>query len=64
MMNFIIILQPYFFSQDPDYITVKERVAKHCATGAEAEGVATIDIAIEALRLAEHLTPLLAEQLK
>jgi hypothetical protein len=56
--------QPYFFSQDPDYITVKERVAALCATGAEATGIATIDIAVETLRVAEYLTPTLQEQLK
>mmetsp|Transcript_5315 Transcript_5315/g.14938 ORF Transcript_5315/g.14938 Transcript_5315/m.14938 type:complete len:367 (-) Transcript_5315:2713-3813(-) len=55
---------PYFFSQDPDYITVKEKVSAQCATGAEAEGVATIDIAVETLRVAEYLTPTLSEQLK
>jgi len=55
---------PYFFTQDPDYITVKERVAKHCADGSEATGVATIDIAVETLKVAEYLTPLLMEQLK
>lgn len=54
---------PYFFSQDPDYITVKEKVAAQCATGAEPEGVATIDIAIETLRVAEYLTPTMKEQL-
>ena len=54
---------PYFFSQDPDYVTVKERVANYCANGVEAEGIATIDIAIETLRVAEYLTPLLREQL-
>jgi predicted dehydrogenase len=54
---------PYFFAQDPDYITVKERVANHCATGAEATGVATIDVAVETLRVAEYLTPILREQL-
>mmetsp|Transcript_10654 Transcript_10654/g.21888 ORF Transcript_10654/g.21888 Transcript_10654/m.21888 type:complete len:273 (+) Transcript_10654:494-1312(+) len=54
---------PYFFSQDPDYITVKEKVAAECATGAAPEGVATIDIAVETLRVAEHLTPTLQEQL-
>merc|ERR1712037_901062 len=47
---------PYFFSQDPDYITVKERVASFCANGTEATGIATIDIAVETLRVAEHLT--------
>lgn len=55
---------PYFFSQDPDYITVKERVAVATANGTEAAGVATIDIACETLRVAEYLTPTLAEQLK
>ncbi|EJK70247.1 hypothetical protein THAOC_08409 [Thalassiosira oceanica] len=55
---------PYFFTQDPDYVTVKERVAKFTATGEEAEGLATIGIAVETLRVAEYLTPLLMEQLK
>lgn len=54
---------PYFFTQDPDYVTVKERVAKNCADGTPAEGVATIEIAVETLRVAEYLTPLLQEQL-
>eukprot|EP00550_Attheya_septentrionalis_P006766 CAMPEP_0198295256 /NCGR_PEP_ID=MMETSP1449-20131203/26743_1 /TAXON_ID=420275 /ORGANISM="Attheya septentrionalis, Strain CCMP2084" /LENGTH=398 /DNA_ID=CAMNT_0043995501 /DNA_START=44 /DNA_END=1240 /DNA_ORIENTATION=- len=55
---------PYFFTQDPDYITVKERVAKHTVSGEEAEGVATIGVAVETLRVAEYLTPMLQEQLK
>ena len=54
---------PYFFPQDPDYITVKERVSSFCATGKEAEGVATIDIGVETLRVAEFLTPELQKQL-
>jgi len=54
---------PYFFSQDPDYITVKEAAANFCANGVEAKGVATIDVAIEALRLAEHLTGTFKQQL-
>jgi len=54
---------PYFFSQDPDYITVKEGAANYCANGVEPEGIATIDVAIEALRLAEHLTSTFKEQL-
>jgi len=54
---------PYFFSQDPDYTTVKERVAKYCASGEEAEGIATIDIACETLRVAEFLVPELQGQL-
>eukprot|EP00536_Pseudo-nitzschia_multiseries_P007313 jgi/Psemu1/304846/fgenesh1_kg.171_\ len=55
---------PYFFTQDPDYITVKERVAKHTVDGMPAEGVATIQIAIDTLKVAEYLTPILQEQLK
>jgi len=55
---------PYFFSQDPDYTTVKERVSAYCATGEEATGIATIDIACETLRVAEYLVPVLQEQLK
>merc|ERR1712032_1661899 len=55
---------PYFFTQDPDYITVKERVAKHTVDGEPAEGVATISIAVETLKVAEYLTPMLQEQLK
>ena len=55
---------PYFFSQDPDYITVKDRVAACCVTGEEATGVATIEIACETLRVAEYLVPVLKDQLK
>jgi len=54
---------PYFFSQDPDYITVKETVASFCANGSEPTGIATIDIAVETLRVAEFLTPTLQKQL-
>merc|ERR1712127_1078089 len=50
---------PYFFTQDPDYITVKERVAKHTVDGQPAEGVATIGIAVDTLKVAEYLTPIL-----
>jgi predicted dehydrogenase len=55
---------PYFFNQDPDYITVKDRVADFCANGTTPEGIATIEIACETLRVAEYLQPLLAEQLQ
>jgi predicted dehydrogenase len=55
---------PYFFTQDPDYITVKERVAKHTVDGKPAEGIADIGIAINALEIAEYLTPVLQKQLK
>lgn len=40
---------PYFFTQDPDYVTVKKRVAQHTLDGAPAEGIATIEVAVETL---------------
>jgi predicted dehydrogenase len=55
---------PYFFTQDPDYVTVKERVAKHTVDGLPAQDIATVQIAVDALKVAEYLTPVLAEQLK
>jgi predicted dehydrogenase len=55
---------PYFFTQDPDYITVKERVAQHTVSGAEAKGIATISIAVETLKVAEYLTPTLMAQME
>jgi len=54
---------PYFFAQDPDYLTLKQRVVDNCLDGSPAEGVATIDTAIETLKVAEYLTPILQEQL-
>ena len=54
---------PYFFVQDPDYLALKERIAKNCVDGSPAEGVASIDVAVETLKVAEYLTPLLQEQL-
>merc|ERR1711957_1150704 len=54
---------PYFFSQDPDYTAVKEKVAAFCATGSDPTGIATIDIACETLRVAEYLVPELRTQL-
>jgi hypothetical protein len=55
---------PYFFSQDPDYLSLKTLVVNNCVDGTPAEGVATIDIAIDTLKVAEYLTPILQEQLK
>ena len=55
---------PYFFAQDPDYLKLKQLVVNNCAEGTPAEGVATIDVAIDTLKVAEHLTPILQEQLK
>ena len=55
---------PYFYVQSPDYQTLKERVAAAIANSEPAEGVATIEVAVEALKVAEYLTPILMEQLK
>jgi predicted dehydrogenase len=55
---------PYFFAQDPDYLALKELVVKNFVDGTPAEGVATIDVAIETLKVAEYLTPILQKQLK
>jgi len=59
-------MMPYFFLQHDDYITLKERTAAHVLQGAEGspEGIATIDIAIDALKVAEYLTPLLTKALQ
>jgi hypothetical protein len=55
---------PYFFLQERDYRNLKERCSAHVASGAASTpaGIATIDIAIEALKLAEHLTPILQQR--
>ena len=59
-------MMPYFALQSDDYITLKERAAAHILSGAPGapEGMATIDIAVEALKCAEYLTPLLQKALK
>ena len=59
-------MMPYFFLQSDDYVTLKERATAHILSGAAGapEGMATIDIAVEALKCAEYLTPLLQEALK
>ena len=58
-------MMPYFFLQSEDYWTLKSRVVNHIAEGKPGgpEGIATIDIAIETLKVAEYLTPLLKEKL-
>jgi len=58
-------MMPYFFLQHDDYITLKERSTAHILDGAEGspEGMATISIALETLKVAEYLTPLLQEAL-
>ena len=55
---------PYFFAQDPDYLRLKELVVRHMVAGEPAEGVATIATAVDTLKVAEYLTPILQEQLK
>ncbi|MGK3743316.1 MAG: hypothetical protein ACI90V_010172 [Bacillariaceae sp.] len=54
----------YFFTQDPDYLKLKTLVVNNFVHGTPATGVADIDIAIETLKVAEYLTPILQEQLK
>jgi len=59
-------MMPYFFLQHEDYITLKERATAHILSGKEGapEGMATIEIALETLKVAEFLTPMLTEALK
>lgn len=54
---------PYFYVQSPDYETLKQRVVNAVATTEPAEGVATIEVAVKTLKVAEYLTPLLMKQL-
>jgi len=54
---------PYFFTQDTDYQVLKERVARNLLDGSEVDGIATIEEAIDTLKVAEHLTEVLKEQL-
>ncbi|KAG7343881.1 hypothetical protein IV203_021889 [Nitzschia inconspicua] len=54
----------YFYAQDPDYLELKRRVVQSCLDGSDPEGVATIEIAINTLKVAEYLTPILQEQLE
>lgn len=55
---------PYFYVQSPDYLTLKQRVLNAIASSTTADGVATIDMAVESLKVAEYLTPVLMKQLK
>ena len=45
-------------------MTLKQRVVNAIASSTTADGVATIDTAVESLKVAEYLTPILMEQLK
>jgi hypothetical protein len=55
---------PYFYVQSPDYQTLKQRVVHAVATSEPAEGVATIEVAVDTLKVAEYLTPILMKQLR
>jgi hypothetical protein len=49
-------MMPYFFIQSDDYDVLKRKVVDSSLAGKDADGVATIQIAIEALKLAEYFT--------
>lgn len=55
---------PYFHLQHDDYITLKERCCKAIFDGVQPEGIATLQVGIDTLKLAEALQPLLAKQLE
>jgi len=59
-------MMPYFFLQSDDYKTLKELSTAHVLSGAEGtpEGMANIEIAVDALKVAEYLTPYLQAALK
>ena len=58
-------MMPYFVLQHDDYIKLKETATSHILSGASGAppGMATIDIAVETLRVAEYLTPFLQKAL-
>ncbi len=49
-------MMPYFFVQSDDYWTLKDLVINAAIENKPAESVATIQIGIEALKLAEYFT--------
>lgn len=53
----------YFLSQSDDYLTLKTNVVRAFGEGTDAGDVATIEVAIEALKLAEFATASLMRQL-
>uniref|UniRef100_A0A7S4K6K3 Gfo/Idh/MocA-like oxidoreductase N-terminal domain-containing protein n=1 Tax=Odontella aurita TaxID=265563 RepID=A0A7S4K6K3_9STRA len=57
-------MMPYFFIQSDDYLELKNRVINATLAGKDAEGVATISIGIEALKLAEYGTAEINKALK
>jgi len=58
-------VMPYFWQQESDYRSLKERCAVMAVSNERGapEGVATIEIAIAALELAEYLTPIMQKEL-
>jgi len=58
-------MMPYFFLQSDDYKTLKDLATAHVLAGGKGspEGMANIEIAVEALRVAEYLTPTLQKAL-
>lgn len=57
-------MMPYFFVQSDDYFTLKDRVISSALKNCDAEGIATIDIGVEALKLAEYFTEMTTKALK
>jgi predicted dehydrogenase len=49
-------IMPYFLVQSDDYLELKNRVIDAILADKEPKGIATIDVAIEALKLAEYGT--------
>ncbi|GMI17418.1 hypothetical protein TrLO_g12017 [Triparma laevis f. longispina] len=56
-------IMEYFLSQSDDYLTLKTNVVRAFGEGTDAGDVATIEVAIEALKLAEFATASLMRQL-
>lgn len=56
-------LMPYFYLQHDDYNTLKERCCRAILDGTQPEGIATLQIGIDTLKLAETLKPMLEKQL-
>ena len=56
-------IMEYFLTQSDDYDILKTNVVRAFADGTDAGDVATIDVAIEALKLAEFATKSLMRQL-
>jgi hypothetical protein len=57
-------MMPYFFVQSDDYLELKNRVVDSTLGERDAPGVATIQVGIEALKLAEYGTEELNKALK